>query len=153
MDRRLVNGVAAKLGREKRTASVFKNKTSAPKWPRSLRLSRVIASANNLQKNPFRRNSLRDEFGAKAVEMEGSGVADAAYQLAGTYFIVRGIQDYCNQDKNDDWRRCAALAAAAYTRAFARGTPPRFVGTTVLCRSRRQRCPRPRTKAHPRGPR
>ncbi len=78
----------------------------------------VIASANNLQKNPARRNLLRDRFGAMAVEMEGSGVGDAAYEADASFFVIRGTCDYCNGDKNDLWHSYAAVAAAAYTRAL-----------------------------------
>ncbi len=92
----------------------------------------VIASANNLQKNPRRRNFLRDRYKAKAVEMEGSGVADAAYQDDAGYFIVRSTVDYCNDDKNDDWHHYAAVVAAAYTKALleAAPLPPYLAGRT-----------------------
>jgi len=83
----------------------------------------VIASANNLQKNPARRDDLRSRFRAMAVEMEGSGVADAAYQLEQRFFVVRGTCDYCNSDKNDDWHYYAAIIAAAYTRALLEAAP------------------------------
>src|ERR1700729_1299681 len=33
-----------------------------------------IGSANKLLKNPVKRNALRDKFGVKAIEMEGSGI-------------------------------------------------------------------------------
>ena len=48
-----------------------------------------IASANVLLKDPIRRNALRDAFGVKAVEMEGSGISDATWTLEEGYFIVR----------------------------------------------------------------
>jgi nucleoside phosphorylase len=83
----------------------------------------VIASANNLQKNPHRRDLLRDRFGAMAVEMEGAGVGDAAYEADIQFIIVRGTCDYCNGDKNDDWHNYAAVAAAAYTRALLEMVP------------------------------
>ncbi len=49
-----------------------------------------IASSNTLLKNPLRRDALRDAFKVKAVEMEGSGVADATWdqELAG-YLVIR----------------------------------------------------------------
>jgi nucleoside phosphorylase len=76
-----------------------------------------IASANIVLKNPARRNLLRERFSVKAVEMEASGISDAAWHddLAG-YLVIRGTCDYCNEDKNDLWQRYAALIAAAYTR-------------------------------------
>lgn len=83
----------------------------------------VIASANNLQKNPSHRDFLRDEYGAMAVEMEGAGVGDAVYEADAEYFVVRGTCDYCNGDKNDDWHKYAAVAAAAYTKALLEMVP------------------------------
>ena len=77
-----------------------------------------IGSANKLLKNPVRRDALRDKWGVKAIEMEGAGIADAAWisDKAG-YFVIRGTCDYCDPDKGDGWHKYAALAAAAYTRA------------------------------------
>lgn len=83
----------------------------------------VIAAANNLQKNPKRRDVLRKLFQAMAVEMEGSGVADAALQHDKYFFIVRGTVDYCNAYKNNDWHHYAAIAAAAYTKALLEAAP------------------------------
>ena len=36
----------------------------------------------------------------------------------GRYFIVRGICDDCDKNKNDVWQPYAAVVAAAYTRAL-----------------------------------
>lgn len=89
----------------------------------------VIASADKLQKNAKNRDFLGRKFGAMAVEMEGSGVANAAYEFEAKFFVVRGTCDYCNEYKNDDWHRYAAIAAAAYTRALLEVTPlPRLSG-------------------------
>lgn len=77
-----------------------------------------IASANLLLKNAKKRDELRDRFGVKAIEMEGSGVADATWNQEAGYLVVRGICDYCDARKNDDWQDYAAIVAAAYTRAL-----------------------------------
>jgi nucleoside phosphorylase/tetratricopeptide (TPR) repeat protein len=82
-----------------------------------------IASANKLLKNPLKRDELRDRFRVKAVEMEGSGIADAAWQHEVGYLVVRGICDYCDIHKGDDWQVYAAAAAAAYTRALIESIP------------------------------
>jgi nucleoside phosphorylase len=58
-----------------------------------------IGSANKLLKNPTKRNRLRDQYGLKAVEMEGSGIADATWSEGAGYLVVRGTCDYCNPDK------------------------------------------------------
>jgi nucleoside phosphorylase len=77
-----------------------------------------IASANKLLKNPSKRDALRDKFGVKAAEMEGSGIADATWNYEVGYLIIRGICDYCDSNKGDDWQEYAAIVAAAYTRAL-----------------------------------
>lgn len=81
-----------------------------------------IASANTVVKDVELRNQLKDKFKAKAVEMEASGVADAAWLSGKSYFVVRGICDYANPDKNDAWQKYAAAAAAAFTREIIEGT-------------------------------
>lgn len=83
----------------------------------------LIASANVLLKDPVKRNTLRDKFKVKAIEMEGSGIADATWHDAIGYFIVRGTCDYCNPDKGDEWHNYAALIAAAYTRVLIEMLP------------------------------
>ena len=82
-----------------------------------------IASADTLLKNPQKRDELRDRFGVKAVEMEGSGVANATWMGDAGYLVVRGICDYCDPDKTDRWQEYAAVAAAAYTRALLESMP------------------------------
>ena len=62
--------------------------------------------------------------------MEGSGVADAAweYEKAG-YLVVRGICDYCDvrtkSTQTDAWKPYAAMVAAAYVRALIEVMPGR----------------------------
>ena len=48
--------------------------------------------------------------------MEGAGVAESTWELASNYLVIRGINDYCNNKKNDDWKLYSALVAAAFTR-------------------------------------
>jgi len=76
-----------------------------------------IGSANILLKNTKRRELLRLKFALKAVEMEGSGVAKAAWSMGRGYLIVRGICDYANEHKNGKWQPYAAEAAAAFTQS------------------------------------
>ncbi|MEM8535600.1 MAG: hypothetical protein AAGF95_32515 [Chloroflexota bacterium] len=82
-----------------------------------------IASSNILLKDATKRDELRDRFNVKAVEMESSGIADATWQLNIDFFVVRGICDYCDANKNDDWQEYAAVVAAAYTRALLEAVP------------------------------
>lgn len=91
-------------------------RTSHPDLPRIHR--GAIGSANTLLKDPVLRDSLRDEHGVRAIEMEGSGIADGTWSVNREYLVIRGICDYCDSHKNDDWHYYAALAAAAYARAL-----------------------------------
>jgi nucleoside phosphorylase len=82
-----------------------------------------IASANILQKDPEARDKLRKKFRVKAIEMEASGIADATWNHEVGYLVVRGICDYCDSHKNDEWQQYAAIVAAAYTRALIESMP------------------------------
>lgn len=78
----------------------------------------LIGSANVLLKNSLERDRLGAEHGVRAVEMEGSGIADAAWNLAAGYIAVRSACDYCDSRKDDVWQQYASYAAAAYTRSI-----------------------------------
>lgn len=77
-----------------------------------------IGSANIVLADPRIRNELRDKFSMRAVEMEGSGIADVSWTSNVGYLVIRGTQDYCSsaKSKNEVWRCYAALVAAAYAR-------------------------------------
>jgi nucleoside phosphorylase len=83
----------------------------------------VIGTADTLLKHDATRNMLRDQFNVLAVEMEASGLQNAAWSHGKDIFVVRGICDYCDEHKNDVWQNYAALAAAAYTRALIEEMP------------------------------
>lgn len=76
----------------------------------------LIGAANIVLADPKKRDALRDRWKIKAVEMEGSGVADATWVASAGYLVIRGTCDYCNSTKNDEWHQYAALIAAAYAR-------------------------------------
>lgn len=76
-----------------------------------------IGSANLVLKSSSHRQIVRDKHGVLAVEMEASGVADAAWHHKSGYLVVRGICDYADRRKNDSWHKYAALVAAAYCKA------------------------------------
>jgi len=82
-----------------------------------------VGSANILLKDPKKRDFLSDKFGVRAVEMEGSGIADATWDHAIGYLVVRGICDYCDSHKGDDWQSYAAAVAAGYTTALIASLP------------------------------
>ena len=85
-----------------------------------------IASANELLKDPVKRDALRDHFGVKAVEMEGSGIADATWNNGKGYLVIRGICDYCDIHKNDVWQEYASAVAAGYAVALIESMPIPF---------------------------
>lgn len=83
----------------------------------------TIGSANVLLKNPQKRDRMRALFSIRAFEMEGSGIADAAWDENVGYLVIRGTCDYCDQYKNDRWQVHAAVLAAAYMRALVQSIP------------------------------
>ena len=74
-----------------------------------------IASANQVVKNSLVREKLKADHKALAIEMEGSGIADASTNDSVSFIVIRGICDYCDTHKNDAWQNYAAMVAAAYT--------------------------------------
>ncbi len=77
-----------------------------------------VGSANALLKSAKVRDLLRDKANIIAFEMEGSGVADSAWTFGQQYLLVRGICDYGDMSKVDQWQGYAAVVAAAYCRAL-----------------------------------
>ena len=72
----------------------------------------VVASGGSLLRDPVERDRIGSATGALVIEMEGAGVAEAAWTLGRGYFLVRGLTDYCDDHKNDAWHWYAAAAAA-----------------------------------------
>lgn len=78
----------------------------------------TIGSANMVLKNADVRDELSNQYGLYAVEMEASGIADAATMQGLNFMVIRGICDYCDQSKGDNWHGYAAAVAAAYAKAL-----------------------------------
>ena len=70
-----------------------------------------IVSGNGLIRDAKKRDDLGKEYGALCVEMEAAGLMGEFQCL-----VIRGICDYSDSHKNDDWQRYAAAAAAAYAK-------------------------------------
>jgi nucleoside phosphorylase len=85
----------------------------------------IIGSANALLKSPTVRDNLKRKLQIVAVEMEGSGIADATWVFRCGYLVIRGISDYCDKDKSQlkRWRPYASIAAASYARALLERIP------------------------------
>ncbi|RKK23692.1 hypothetical protein BFJ66_g17403 [Fusarium oxysporum f. sp. cepae] len=87
----------------------------------------TIASANSVMKNAEERDKYaRDpELKVLCFEMEAAGLMNNFPCL-----VIRGICDYSDSHKNDEWHKYAALVAAAYARELLHVLKPRKV--TVL---------------------
>jgi nucleoside phosphorylase len=73
----------------------------------------LIASGNQVLKDPMRRDALAGEMGILCFEMEAAGLMDQLSCL-----VIRGISDYCDSHKHKNWQGYAALTAAAYAKAL-----------------------------------
>ncbi|VUC31568.1 unnamed protein product [Clonostachys rosea] len=71
----------------------------------------TIASGELVVKTAALRDRLADQYGVLCFEMEAAG-ALADFPC----LVIRGISDYCDSHKNDEWHGYAAAAAAAYAR-------------------------------------
>jgi nucleoside phosphorylase len=71
----------------------------------------TIASGERVIKDGELRDDLAKQHGILSFEMEAAG-ALADFPCV----VIRGISDYCDSHKNDQWHGYAAAAAAAYAR-------------------------------------
>lgn len=88
----------------------------------------AIASSNSVLKDAGKRNTIASQHAEArgflhCIEMEGSGIQDAAWRGSANYLVVRGTCDYCNQKKNDEWHRYASLIASAFARSIIEALP------------------------------
>ncbi|KAH7191793.1 uncharacterized protein B0J16DRAFT_331773 [Fusarium flagelliforme] len=70
-----------------------------------------IASGNRVIKCAVFRDEIAAKHNVRCFEMEGAGIANTM-----PYLVVRGISDYCDGNKNDEWHKYAAATAAAYAK-------------------------------------
>ncbi len=85
----------------------------------------LIASADKLMKDALIRDTLSNEFDVLCFEMEAAGLMDNFPCL-----VVRGICDYADTHKNDQWQGYAAATAAAYAKELLQAMPGQQVITT-----------------------
>ncbi|EGE78473.2 uncharacterized protein BDCG_08670 [Blastomyces dermatitidis ER-3] len=71
----------------------------------------LIASGNQLMKDAMIRDRLAAEKDVLCFEMEAAGLMNHFPCL-----VIRGICDYSESHKNEEWQRYAAMVAAAYAR-------------------------------------
>ncbi|KAL4783586.1 nucleoside phosphorylase domain-containing protein [Aspergillus varians] len=71
----------------------------------------VVASASRVMKNAIARDKLARERDVLCFEMEAAGLMNHFPCV-----VIRGICDYADSHKDDDWQGYAAMTAAAYTK-------------------------------------
>ncbi|KAI0542138.1 hypothetical protein GGR58DRAFT_510462 [Xylaria digitata] len=76
----------------------------------------LIGSGNMVIKDSIERDRLSSEYGILCVDMEAAGVMHNTVEVP--FIVVRGISDYADSHKNDQWHNYAALAAAAFARVL-----------------------------------
>lgn len=88
----------------------------------------VIASGNTLIKDAATRMSLVRQTGEDCIcfEMEAAGLMNQFPCL-----VIRGICDYADSHKNDNWQRYAAAVAAAYAKELLDFIPAQDVSSSV----------------------
>lgn len=82
----------------------------------------LIASANQLMKDAFVRDTLAAEKNVLCFEMEAAGLMNHFPCL-----VIRGICDYSDSHKNKEWQGYAAMVAAAYAKDLLCQIPPNKV--------------------------
>lgn len=83
-----------------------------PGRPRRFRAN--IASSNGLIRDPAKRDEIARKHDVLAFEMEGAGVAEAAWEFGQYYAVVRGISDYGNEVRSEVWHGYASAVAASF---------------------------------------
>jgi len=78
-----------------------------------------IASGNQVIKHASTRDRLGLECEVLCFEMEAAGLMNYFSCL-----VIRGISDYADSHKNNDWKPYAAATAAAYTKTLLVNIPP-----------------------------
>ena len=82
----------------------------------------LIASANQLMKDPLVRDRLIAEKDVLCFEMEAAGLMNHFPCL-----VIRGVCDYSDSHKNKEWQGYAAMAAAVYAKDLLCRIPPNKV--------------------------
>ncbi|KAH7124707.1 hypothetical protein EDB81DRAFT_860917 [Dactylonectria macrodidyma] len=91
----------------------------------------TIASGELVVKSAALRDRLAEQHGLLCFEMEAAG-ALADFPC----LVIRGISDYCDSHKNDQWHGYAAAAAAAYARQLFFHLPEEETQSSRDCKAR-----------------
>jgi nucleoside phosphorylase len=87
----------------------------------------TIASGELVIKDAILRDELAKNYNLLCFEMEAAGALEGFPCI-----VIRGISDYCDSHKNDQWHGYAAAAAAAYARQLFFHMPINEVKRYVL---------------------
>ncbi|KAF4553216.1 Hypothetical protein D9617_7g029430 [Elsinoe fawcettii] len=74
----------------------------------------TVGTAECVLRDAMKRDKLAQDEDIMCFDMEAAGALNAMPCL-----VIRGITDYCDSHKNDDWHGPAALNAASYARESA----------------------------------
>ncbi|KAI1131491.1 hypothetical protein F5Y10DRAFT_233341 [Nemania abortiva] len=72
----------------------------------------LIGSSDRVLKDSKKRDQLAKNYGILCVEMEAAGVMRSDIP----FLVIRGISDYADSHKNDQWHSYASLTAAAFAK-------------------------------------
>ncbi|TGJ69873.1 hypothetical protein EYR41_005881 [Orbilia oligospora] len=91
----------------------------------------LVASGNQVIKDAVLRDRLNESLGGNVlcIEMEAAGLMDDFPCL-----VIRGVCDYADSEKNDEWQQYAAAIAAAYAKDFLRCLQPAAIANEPLMR-------------------
>ena len=78
----------------------------------------IIASADQLMKDAAARDQMSEQHNVLCFEMEAAGLSNDFPCV-----VIRGICDYSDSYKNDEWQGYAAATAAAYARELLEAIP------------------------------
>ncbi|KAL3451657.1 ankyrin repeat-containing domain protein [Aspergillus insuetus] len=88
----------------------------------------TVVSGNSVVKSAAIRDSLLQDIpDAVCVKMDASGLMNDFPCI-----VVRGICDYCDSYKNDQWQGYAALAAATYAKELLKFLPAQEIAEEIL---------------------
>lgn len=79
-----------------------------------------IASGNQVIKSAQKRDEINRKCNVLCIEMEAAGIMNIVPCL-----VIRGICDYADSHKNDEWQEYAAATAAAYAKFLLSEVRPR----------------------------
>ena len=78
----------------------------------------IIASADQLMKDATTRDKISQQHGVVCFEMEAAGLSNDFPCV-----VIRGICDYSDSHKNDEWQGYAAATAASYAKELLQTIP------------------------------